>query len=127
MLIFRETAPETYESMTQDETRECLRTWNAWVGEIAASGKLQHGHPLEPAVRVIAGRRGERVVDGPFAEAKEAIGGYLLIHVADLDEATAIAQRCPNLKYGMEVEVRVVATGCHLAKTLGLSSMEVPA
>lgn len=127
MLIFRDTTPEAYEGMTREETKQCLQTWNAWVGSIAAEGKLQAGHPLEPSVRVVAGARGERVVDGPFAEAKEAIGGYLLLTVANLEEATEIAQRCPNLKHGMEVEVREVATGCHLAKTLGLSSMEVPA
>lgn len=123
MLVFRESSLDTYARMSLDETRACLQTWNAWVGELVAQGKLQAGHPLEPTGRVVRGARAEKVLDGPFSEAKEFIGGYLLLTVADLDEATAIAQRCPNLKHGMVVEVREVATGCHLAKRLGLSSM----
>jgi hypothetical protein len=53
------------------------------------------------------------VVDGPFAEAKEAIGGYFFLRVADIEEATEIAQRCPSLAHGMTVEVRPVAEACH--------------
>ena len=53
--------------------------------------------------------RGERVVDGPYAEAKEAVGGYLFLTVADLDEATEIAKQCPGLVHGLTVEVRPVA------------------
>lgn len=122
MLIFRESSLESYAKMTTDERRNALRDWNAWVGGLAAAGKLEHGHPLEPTVRIVKGARGERVLDGPFAEAKETIGGYLLLNVG-IDEATEIAQQCPNLKHGMVVEVREVATGCHLMKSLGLSSM----
>ena len=126
MLIFRESSMESYAAMSIDETRQCLQTWNAWVGELVTQGKLQAGHPLEPTGRVIRGSKGERVLDGPFSEAKEFIGGYLLLTVESLDEAIEIAQRCPNLKHGMVVEVREVATGCHLAKRLGMASMQEP-
>jgi hypothetical protein len=49
------------------------------------------------------------VTDGPFAETKEIVGGYFFLSVADLDEATAIAQHCPGLPLGLTVEVRPVA------------------
>lgn len=124
MLIFRDTTPEAYAAMTRDQTDRCLQDWNDWYDGIAAAGKLQHGHPLESRGRLVAGSRGERVVDGPFSEAKEAIGGYFLITAANLDEAAAIAQRCPNLKHGMTVEVRPVAGACHLAHTLGRETMK---
>ena len=58
------------------------------------------------------------VSDGPFAESKEAIGGYFLLDVASLDEAVAIAQECPGLPYGIRVEVRPVAAECPLASEL---------
>ena len=78
----------------------------------------------ETATTVRSGENGSPVVvDGPFSEAKEAIGGYFLITARDLDEATEIAERCPNLQYGMTVEVRPVATMCHLAEDLGMTSM----
>ena len=123
MLIFRDGNPASYKALSADRRQALLEQWNAWYDGLAAVGKVDHGHPLEPEGRVVSGARGERVVDGPFAEAKEAIAGYFFLHVADIDEATAIAQRCPNLDYGMEIEVRPVSECCHLAKSLGRSTM----
>ncbi len=60
----------------------------------------------------------DRSTDGPFAESKEAIGGYFLLDVASLDEAVAIAQECPGLPYGVQVEVRPVAAECPVASEL---------
>ena len=52
---------------------------------------------------------------GPFAEAKEAIGGYFrMLDVATMDEAVVIAQQCPGLPYGAKVEVRPVLSECPL-------------
>jgi len=123
MLIFRDARPETYDAMSAEQRRQLLANWNAWYDGLAQQGKAVGGNPLEPAGRVVSGDRGERLVDGPFAEAKEAIAGYFLLNVSDLEEATAIAQRCPNLRHGMTVEVRPVAGACHLAKSLGQTSM----
>ena len=52
------------------------------------------------------------MADGPFAESKEAIGGYFLLQVDDMDEAVEIAKQCPGLAYGIDVEVRPVAEEC---------------
>lgn len=123
MLIFRDTTPEKYEVLSPDERKQSLDKWNGWYDGIAAAGQMQHGHPLQPAGRIVSARHGERVFDGPFSEAKEAIGGYFLITARDLDEATTIAERCPNLDYGMTIEVRPVAEMCHLAAELGMTSM----
>lgn len=127
LFLFRETAPERYEAMSTEQRREALRKWNAWTDELAAQGRLQSGNPLLPEGRVVAARD-RRALDGPFTEAKELIGGYFLLHAASLDEAEALARRCPSLEHGMEVEVRPVAGGCHLARSLGLQGMrEEPA
>lgn len=123
MLIFRDATPEAYEAMTAAQRQTCLDDWNAWYDSLAARGVMQDGHPLKPAGRVVSGIRGERVLDGPFAEAKETIGGYFLVSAGDLDEATRMAQACPNLKHGMIVEVREIGAMCHLAEELGLASM----
>ncbi len=124
LLIFRDSKPESYEAMTAQERQQLLNAWNAWYDNLIETGKASHGHPLEATGRVVSGARGERVVDGPYPEAKEAIAGYFYLHVSDLDEATAIAQRCPNLPHGMLVEVRPVAGACHLAHSLGMDSMK---
>jgi len=70
---------------------------------------------------------GVRAIDGPFTEAKEWIGGYMLLEATSLDEATAIAETCPNLPYGMVVEVRPIAQACSLARSLGWTTMRGPA
>lgn len=123
MLIFRDATPAVYEAMTPEQKDAALRDWNAWHEELAAEGRFQHGHPLDGGGRVVSGARGETVVDGPFIEAKEAIGGYFLITAESLDEATAFARKCPNLKNGMVVEVRPVRGSCHLAQSLGRETM----
>ena len=123
MLIFRDTTPEKYEAMSPVQRKESLDHWNAWYDGIEAAGQMKHGHPLRPAGRLVSGQRGESILDGPFSEAKETIGGYFLITASDIDEATEIARRCPNLVNGMTVEVRPVGEMCHLAEELGMSSM----
>src|SRR5262245_32248513 len=81
--------------------------------ELTARGQYLGGFPLHPSpaatsVRVRDGKR--LVTDGPFAETREQLGGYMLIEVADLDEAIAIAGRIP-LARTSTVEVRPVREG----------------
>lgn len=131
LLVFRETTPECYSEMTYEERRAALERWNAWCEELVTQGRLQAGNTLAPEGRVVSraggtqgiGTASGRPVDGPFAEAKELIGGYILLSASSLEEAVAIAEGCPNLPYGMEVEVRPVAQACHLARSLGWATM----
>jgi hypothetical protein len=81
--------------------------------ELTASGKYLGGAPLHPVatattVRVREGK--PLVTDGPFAETREHLGGYMLVDVADLDEAIAVAARSPVARVGT-VEIRPVREG----------------
>jgi hypothetical protein len=81
--------------------------------ELTSRGQYLSGSPLQPSssatsVRVRDGKR--LVTDGPFAETREQLGGYILIDVKDLDEAIAIAARVP-LARTSTVEVRPVREG----------------
>jgi hypothetical protein len=109
LLLFRNGGPETHAHLSAAERAELTRKWNDWYDRLAAQNKVQHGRPLGESGRVIAGARGERVTDGPFAEAKEVVAGYFFLTVADLDEATEIAKACPGLPLGLTVEIRPVA------------------
>ena len=109
LLLFRNAGPETHAHLTAEQRTQLARQWNEWYDGLAREGKVQHGQPLELGGRVVSGPRGERVIDGPFAEAKEVVGGYFFLTVRDLDEATDIARRCPGLPLGLSVEVRPVA------------------
>lgn len=126
MLIFRESTPERYDAMTVAERREALDRWNAWCDALAEGGSLQAGNTLAPEGRIVAGAGSRRVVDGPFAEAREVVGGYFLLAASGIEEATAIAEQCPLLPYGMVLEVRPVAGACHLARSLGWTTMRGP-
>ena len=108
LLIFRDADPGVYARMTPELRTELAQQWGAWVDDLMARGKMVSGHPLELGGCVISGKTGERVTDGPYAEAKEAVAGYLFLTVKDFAEAQAIARHCPSLPHGISVEVRPV-------------------
>lgn len=62
--------------------------------------------------KLVSGKQGRIVSDGPFAESKEAKGGHFHLQVGDEAEAIAIAQQCPGLDDGCVVEVRPLAERC---------------
>lgn len=68
---------------------------------------MRSGHQLAAEGKIISGRK-EAVVDGPFAESKEAIAGYWFILAATLEEAVEIAKGNPCLDYGITLEVRPI-------------------
>ena len=108
LLLFRNAGPDVHQHLTPEEQEQLTKRWNDWVDGLMAKGQMQHGRPLGFDGRVVSGSRGERVTDGPFAEATEVVGGYVLLSVANLDEATTIAKQCPGLPLGLSVEVRPV-------------------
>lgn len=109
MLLFRNAGPETHSHLSAAEKAAMAKKWNDWFEGLAAQGKVEHARPLELGGRVVSGPGGARITDGPYAEGKEVVGGYFFLTVADLDEATRIAQQCPGLAVGLTVEVRPVA------------------
>lgn len=109
LLLFRNAGADTHEHLSAAERQEMTKRWNDWYEGLASRGKVKQGHPLGLTGRVVAGANGNRVTDGPYAEAKEVVGGYFFLNVADLDEATEIAKGCPGLALGLTVEIRPVA------------------
>jgi hypothetical protein len=119
MLLFRNSGPENYQHLSPEQRQQLMSRWNAWYDGLAAQGKAVEGQPLELATRIVLGPGGERVIDGPFAETKEAIGGYVKLIASSLEEATQIAQRHPGLAYGLRIEVRQLTDTCHLGVSAG--------
>jgi len=117
MLLFRNTGPEVFKDLSPEERQQLIERWNDWFEGLLAAGKALEGQPLEIETRVVSGPLGSRITDGPFPEAKEAIGGYVMLRVSGLDEATEIAQRHPALAHGMKIEVRALTPDCHLGVT----------
>jgi hypothetical protein len=73
---------------------------------LVKEGKIKPGHRLTHEGKTIG--RQNKVLDGPFGETKEVIGGYWTILANRLDEAVRIAQGIPTLKYGLFVEIRPI-------------------
>jgi hypothetical protein len=92
-----------------DEMAKIMARFGAWMAGLQARGLVEGTNGLGPTGKILRGPAGETVVtDGPYAEAKEIVGGYVLLKVATMKAAVAIARKCPGLDYRMTVEVRPV-------------------
>jgi hypothetical protein len=85
-----------------------MQRWTNWMGDIAQQGKLVGAQPLENTGKVVQGTK-KLVLDGPFAEGKEIIGGYLLCKTETIEEAIELSKGCPILDFDEgTVEVRPI-------------------
>jgi len=112
MLLYR--SGEWYNKLSHAELQELINQNKAWFEKLTAQGKAKPGRALERKGAIVSGVNGHIVTDGPFAESKEAIGGYLVLDVETIEEAIAIAQSSPGLVYGGSIEVRPLAEECPL-------------
>jgi len=110
MLLFRGTNWDA--GLSQEQLQKVVADWAAWFEGLMKDGRAIGGHPLENEGKIVSGKKGRTVSDGPFAESKEAVGGYFYLQVANMDEAIEIARQCPGLDHGIRVEVRPVADMC---------------
>jgi len=112
MLLYR--SDEWYKRLSREELQKLMDQNKAWIERLTAQGKAKPGRALERRGAIVSGKNGRFITDGPFAESKEAIGGYLVLDVETIDEAIAIAQSIPGLAYAGSIEVRPVAEECPL-------------
>ncbi|HVZ48619.1 MAG TPA: YciI family protein [Gemmatimonadaceae bacterium] len=95
---------------TPEARQKSMERWMAWLRDLENRGHVRSGgQPLESSGKIVKG--GTRaIVDGPFAEAKDVIGGYSIIIAKDAAEAAELARGCPALDDpDGSVEVRPVA------------------
>ena len=83
--------------------QQAMEAHGRFAGQVhELGGKLNGGEALQPTATATS-IRGDVVTDGPFAETKEALGGYYLVEARDLDHALEIAKLCPAPFGGVEV------------------------
>ena len=85
-----------------------MEKWMNWMKKLSEKGKLVAGQPLQSEGKVVQ-KSGGLVTDGPFAEGKEIVGGYLIVKAEGLDEATTLSKECPIFERDGTVEVREIA------------------
>ncbi len=91
-----------------EQMQKTMEKWVAWFKDLGAKGHIKDpGHPLEHAGKVVSGKK-KVITDGPFAEAKDVVGGYIVVEAEDLAHAAELAKDCPILQVGGSVEVRPV-------------------
>jgi hypothetical protein len=107
--LYRTSDAARQESMgTPERAQQNMQRWMAWLKELDAKGHLKdHGQPLEPTGRVVRGKN-KAITDGPYAEAKDLIGGFSIVEARDIDQAVELSRGCPGLDVGGVVEVRPV-------------------
>lgn len=102
-------APEEFADRTGPAAEAYWGKWMAYsaaVGDKVVGGNVLEAAPSAVTLRVRDGRR--EIQDGPFADSKEALGGYMIFDVATMDEAIELAASCPAAETGA-VELRPVA------------------
>ena len=95
---------------SEEQRKEAVQRVGEYAMSLVDDGTLKGGAPLRPvaeAKRVRTRNGQQRILDGPFAEAKEVIAGYFVIDAPSVEAATAIAARCPNAEFG-SVEIREI-------------------
>ena len=116
MLFFR--GEDWDRGLSSEQVQAALDRIGAWFENLRDQGKFKAGQVLSPERKIVFGNHGRVVSDGPFAESKEAIGGYMQLQAASLEEALAIAKACPSLEYGVSIEVRPVLEECPVMQRL---------
>jgi hypothetical protein len=102
--------PESFDGVSPEEMQAIIGKYSAWREGLAENGRLVGGEKLKDGEgRVMRnGDAGVRVLDGPFSETKEVIGGYFAIQAADYAEAVEISRGCPHLEFGGAIEIREI-------------------
>ena len=98
--------------MSPSELQRVMTDFYAWVEGLNTRGILRGAQPLMEEGKLVTNPGGSTVTDGAFAESKEAIAGYFVLAIDSTDEAVRLAQQCPILAYGAQIEVRPVADLC---------------
>ncbi|QDP95838.1 hypothetical protein FOE78_07930 [Microlunatus elymi] len=111
-LILMQVDPTVLENLTDDQQKSIMDGHAAFMAEIKASGEMLSTHALgDPSQTTTVRARGGKpeVLDGPYAETKEFMGGYYLIDVESKDRAVELARKIPDASIdGLALEVRPV-------------------
>ncbi len=106
LLLFRRDFKTKESQPSPEELQAHLSRWREWFRNLEAQDKLARPlQPWEATGKVL--KHDKSVTDGPYAEIKESIGGFIVIKATDYEEALQIAKGAPILELGGSVEIRM--------------------
>lgn len=120
LLLF--SGSEWYNRLSAEDIQNVIDQSKAWYQQLVSAGKVKASQALARDGATISGKTARVISDGPFAETKEAIGGYLLLEANSLEEVIAIARENPAVRHGTTIEIRPLSSECPLdfrARQLG--------
>ena len=94
--------------LSPDQLQRQIERYMNWIEQLRRDGHFVAGEPLEEIGKVLAGKDGNLVTDGPFTESKEVVGGYFIIRASNLDAAVELSKGCPIFGNNGTVEVRPI-------------------
>ena len=92
-------------SLSPEQIQAAIDAFYHWHAQLVEQGQMKPGQRLAREGRLVTK---QRIIDGPYTEAKEVIGGYWFIYAASLDDAATIAAGNPCLACGLENEIRPI-------------------
>lgn len=91
-----------------EEMQKKTAKWMAWLKDLSDKGHLKSfGEPLQPDGMTVKGKK-KQIIDGPYAEAKDVVGGFSVIVAKDIEQAVKFSLECPIFEDGGSVEVRAI-------------------
>ncbi|MDA7977393.1 MAG: YciI family protein [Pirellulales bacterium] len=112
MLVLYDTQEmgQKFQNFSPEEMQAAVGKYFAWAESLKSRGIHKGGNKLkdEPGKVMLPASDKPEVVDGPYLETKELVGGYFLIEAADYDEAVKICSDCPQLELGGKIELREI-------------------
>ena len=105
MLLIRG-GEEALEEYTPEQFQQVIQPYIDWSRRLRDEGRHVAGEELASGGRTLRKRNGSFVIDGPYAETKEDIGGFFIINAEDEDDALAVAKDCPAFNHSGFIEVR---------------------
>lgn len=94
-------------TVSSEEWKAQGQKWYQWIQSLQQSGTYLSGDPLQGTGKQVTGTE-KIITDGPFTEAKEMVGGYIIVHAKDIGHAVEIAQGCPIFEENGKLEVRPI-------------------
>jgi hypothetical protein len=106
LFVFRGPTPEDLK-LSPEDMQASMQKWMAWIQQLNEKGRYGGGDPLLPVGKTVQGKK-PVITDGPFAEGKELVGGYIIVKAETLEEATELAFGFPDFEQQGSVEVREI-------------------
>lgn len=101
--------PSNLGDISPERAQDIIQEYKDWRGKIASQGRLRGGEKLQETTgRILTRGADGTILDGPFSETKEVIGGFFVIEAESYDQAVELSRDCPHLVYGTRIEVREI-------------------